>query len=335
MPHATKSLASLSRLALAPLVAALLADLAGAQRPARPRGPASGSFEIVSCSLGCTPVGPGLIGCGTTEIHENEEIRVTYSLPVDPTSLSPNSFRVIDVATGTAPPAILELDPDDPTTVVFRPLILFDSAGNPVFGLQPQRVYLLVLPGIQVDPVGPYVTSVDGHPSLSRLQCTLLTSLGVADASPGRPRGKIEVLTVLERDPQSGEPTLLARVPAAGATEVWRDSPIDFAFDDLMNPATLANPVTGTSSSLRVLFDPDGNVANASDQVLVPGRFTISLDTRRPRTQVRFQADGALPASGPGRGQGRIVVTVAAQVSDLAGNALLNPGTTVFTTEGL
>ena len=45
----------------------------------RPRAPVSrGSFEIVSCSLGCVPK-PSLIGCGTTDIHVNEVLRITFN----------------------------------------------------------------------------------------------------------------------------------------------------------------------------------------------------------------------------------------------------------------
>jgi hypothetical protein len=68
-----------------------------------------------------------------------------------------------------------------------------------------------------------------------------------------------------------------------------------------MNPATLANPVTGHSDFIHVFFDPDGNVQDRSDQVLVPGSFTLTLDrmgTPRPRcSRPRAACRGRNPAS--------------------------------------
>jgi hypothetical protein len=309
----------------------------GLQRSTRPPGPnppplRSGVFEIVSCSLGCA-AGTNVITCGTVDIHVNEVLRITFNQPVALTSVNNNSFRMIEVQTGRTPPAVFALDPADPNTLVYRPQMAFDSGGNPLFGLLEDRVYLLVVPGVEQDPLGPFVTSLSGAPNQRRMQCTLVTSLGVTDSVPGRPRAKIYVQAVLERDPVSGEPIRTAPVPAEGATDVLRASPIEIVFDDVMNPATIANPVTGRSDFIRVRFDPDGNVQNASDQVPVPGLFTLTIDQARSVTRAVFRAEGGLPAAGPQRNPGRVVVDLSPQIQDLGGNALVNPGRTVFTTE--
>lgn len=321
---------------LSVLATLLVSDAPAGQRSAlAPRAqppPARGTFEIVSCSLGCVP-GTSGITCGTTEIHANEELRVTFNQPVALTSLSNASFQMIEVGTGRTPPATLTLDPQDASTLVYRPQMTFDSAGNPLFGLMDGRVYFLKLPGTDLDPLGPYVTSLGGLPNRTRLQCTLVASLGVVDVVPGRPVVKLTVQVVLERDPVTGEPTRVATVPAEGATEVYRQGPLDMLFADVMNPASIANPVTGQSSFIHVRFDPDGNVQNVSDQVPVPGLFTLTIDTLRSSTRVVFRATGGLPASGPQRQPGRIVVELSPQISDLGGNTLANPGRTTFTTE--
>jgi len=303
-------------------------------RPPRVNPPLrSGVFEIVSCSLGCA-VGPlGIISCGTTDIHVNEVLRITFNQPVDPTSVTKNSFRVIEAITGRASPAVFTLDPANPNTVVYRPQLIFDSIGNPVFGLLEDRLYFLLVPGVEQDPLGPHVTSLSGEPNQRRMQCTLVTSLGVTDTMPGRPRAKLFVQAVLERDPVSGEPIRTATVPAEGATDVLRASPIEIVFDDVMNPATIVNPVTGRSDFVRVRFDPDGNVQNASDQVPVAGLFTLTIDQLRSKTRAVFRAEGGLPASGPQRNPGRVVVELSPQIQDLGANTLVNPGWTVFTTE--
>ncbi|HEX6882600.1 MAG TPA: Ig-like domain-containing protein [Planctomycetota bacterium] len=293
---------------------------------ASPRGP---SFEIVSCSLGCVPGTSGLV-CRQSEIHVNEELRFTFNLPLDPASISNNSFRVLDTA-GRTPAASLSLAPGDPATLVYRPQLTFDSAGNPIFGLVAGQVYLLHIPGTEQGP-GPYLTSLDGTPNRTRLLCALVASRGVADVVPGRPFAKVYVQAVVERDAQ-GNPVRIERVPAAGATDVLRSSPIEIVFGDLMNPATLANPVTGTSTFVRVFFDPDGDVTRPADQVPVAGSFALSLDQNRASTHLLFSASGGLPPSGTQRRPGRVVLFLSPQIQDLAGQTLSNPGTTSFTTE--
>lgn len=327
---------NLGHLALVALV--VLASPAPAQRAQagpRLRGPSprsSGTFELVSCSLGCVPGSSGF-ACRTSEIHQNDALRFTFNQPVALASVDAGSFQVFDLATGRTPPGSLHLDPLDPNTLVYRPQMSFDSAGNPLFGLQEKHVYLLRLPGLEQDPLGPFVTSVDLVPNRIRLQCQVIASLGVSDAVPGRPTAKITVQAVVERDPVSGEPIRFATVPAEGAGDVSRDGPIDIVFADLMNPATIANPVTGQSSFIRVFFDPDGDVTNVSDQVPVPGSLALSLDQERLTTRARFQADGRLPAAGLQRNPARIVVLLSPQIEDLGANRLANPGRTSFFTE--
>lgn len=314
---------------------ALLSVAAEAQRRAPPRPsvvPRGQPFELVACSLGCIPTPDGY-ACTQLEIHVNEEVRLTFNRPVAVASVSVNTFRLVDGVTGQHPPGNFRIDPAHPSTLVYRPQMTFDSAGNPIFGLIDGRTYLLHVPGFEQDPFGPYLTDLDGNPNRTRLQCALVASAGVADVVPGRPFAKLSVRAVLERDPVTGDPVRIGTVPAQGATDVLRASPIELVCGDLMNPATLANPVTGRSSTLRVFFDPDGDVTGAGDWVSVPGTFFIALVPQPPATRVLFQADGGLPASGTQRPPGRVVFVIAPQVQDLAGNALLNPGVTSFTTE--
>src|SRR5262245_48423795 len=310
------------RVALSFLALLALVPSSTGQRSARPAPrPVRGTFEIVSCSLGCVS-GGSMISCGITDIHVNEEVRITFNRPVDPASVSNNTFQVLDL-NGITPPASFRLDPADPSTLIWRPQMTFDSAGNPIFGLVAGRTYLLRLPGVSVS-AGPYLTSVDGLPNQTHMQCVLVASLGVADVVPGRPVAKLFVQAVIARDPLSQVPVEVATVPAEGATDVLRTSPIRIVFADLMNPATVANPVTGTSSFLRVFFDPDGNLQDVSDQVLVPGSFALTLDQNQNVTTAVFQAQGGLPASGSA--PGRMVVDLSPLIEDLAGNRLANAG---------
>lgn len=311
---------------------------AQAQRGQRPRRVSSAPrevtlpFEVVSCSLGCAAGSAG-IACAGTEIHLNEELRFTFREPVDPGSLNALSFRVVDVGTGRTPPGVLGLDPRDPSTLVYRPLLAFDSAGNPVAGLEADHAYQLRLPGVAQGDSGPFVTSLGGEPNHTRVACTVVASLDWQDAVPGPPIAKVRVPVVRERDPLTGQVTRVAWVEAEGAVEVFRGGPIEIGFTDWMNPASILNPVTGLSSALRLRFDPDGDLADVSDQTDVPGHYTITLDPLRKQTLVRFVPDGPLPAAGLQRPPGRIVLDLAPTIRDLGDNDLANPGTRSFTTE--
>jgi hypothetical protein len=105
-------------------------------------------------------------------------------------------------------------------------------------------------------------------------------------------------------------------------------------FDDIMNPATLANPVTGTSDFISIRVDPDGNTTTPADQVPLRGRYTVVLDQDALTTTVVFRPDNGLPSAGTDpRIKRRVVVTLPTGIRDLGGNQLVNAGQFVFTPE--
>jgi hypothetical protein len=327
------------RPSLRPTTLALLLFVLGpstaGQRSSAPRdrqGPSvHGDFQVIDCSLGLAP-GPNGLTCIRTDIAVNRDVRVTFNQPVDLRSVTNRSLQFLDLATGLSALYFVAIDPRDPRTLVIRPLVSFDSSGNPLFGLLAGRQYLFRIRGREQDPLRDYVTSVDGTPNRTRLECALLVSGGVVDVVPGRPRVKVYVEAVLERDPETGEPVRTGRVPAEDAVDVMRSTAVELVFDDVMNPSTLANPVTGTSTFLRVHFDPDGDVTNPSDQVPVAGSFNVTLNQTASTSHVVFAPFERLPVSGPSRRPARVVLLVSSLVSDLGGNTLSNPGQWSFTT---
>ena len=95
------------------------------------------------------------------------------------------------------------------------------------------------------------MTSAGGTPNQQRMLCTVDASLGILDVKPGAPNVVVTVDKVTAYDPITGLPSAFAfGIPAQGEVDVHRFSPIVFTFDDLMNPATLVNPVTGLSNSI-------------------------------------------------------------------------------------
>ena len=84
---------------------------------------------------------------------------------------------------------------------------------------------------VEKDPVADM--PVAGEPNRTRLQCTLVSSLGVRDYVPGNPTVNVTVDVVTGYDPMTGEPSSFdLDVPADGATDVWLASDIRFRVDD-------------------------------------------------------------------------------------------------------
>ncbi len=299
-----------------------------------PNGGAS-DFAVIGCSLGCSNGLSGTqVSCGTLNIFVNQEISVLFSRAVKLSSVTKSTFQVTEVSTGKAPAGSFEIDPSTPGRVIFRPALTFDSSGSPVFGLELGQSYTIRIPGVTVDPP-PYIESADGKPNAVRLLCTVAASEGVNDPVPGAPQVDVLVDVVTATDP-NGNPTEIAfQQPAAGAVDVFRDSPIRFVFNDVMNPATLVNPITQTSDFLEVAVDPDGNVNDASDQLAIFGSYTIAVDQSALKTTVVFTPSAGFPSAGSQANKRKIVVRVPATVVDLGGNPVQNAGQFTFTPEVL
>lgn len=296
-------------------------------------GGGGGSMAITACSLGCNNSGGTQISCGVTDVYMNQELQIRFTQPIDALSVSNNSFQMTELSTGKTPAGSFLIAPLDPTLLIYRPQLTFDSSGAPIFGLEDGKTYFLKVPGTALDPLGPYIKSTVGTPNSSRLQCTIVASRGVFDSKPGRPRVTMTVDKVVGYDPQGNPTDFELDVPATEQTDVYRASPVRMVFDDVMNPATLANPVTGFSSTIEAFVDADGDVSNPSDRVPLQGVFTLTVDQNALRTTVIFTPSGGFPSAGVLPDTRRIVMQLSAQITDLGGNTLINPGTTNFTTE--
>jgi hypothetical protein len=296
-------------------------------------------MEIVSCSLGCAAAtNISQISCGVTDIYVNQELRITFTAPVELATVDNNTFQVVEQGTGKTPPGSFSLDPQDPRILIYRPQLTFDSSGNPIFGLTDGSTYLFKLPGKELDTLGPYIQSTKEVANLTRMQCVLVASLGVFDAKPGEPMATVtvDVADITSYDADDFPTIIFEDQPAQNAEDVFRDTNIKIFFDDVMNPATLANPVTGDSDFITVRVDPDGDVTDSSDQVEIPGVFTLSIDQSALTTTLIFNPDASLPSAGSDpNAPRRVLLRLPTTITDLGGNALQNAGTVLFTPEAL
>jgi len=329
-PHLLTSLALL----LAPLFG-LTACGSGGGSGGSPSTGGGSAMAIVTCSLGCSGGAGGTqVSCGISNIAVNQEIIVEFTQPVDLSSVTKNTFQVVNLVTGKTPAGTFLLDPANAKRLIFRPQLTFDSNGNPVFGLTQGEAYQIRIPGTNQDPTGPYIKSQGGANNTSRLQCPVTASQGINDLAPGAPTVSVTVDVVTGYDPITGEPNSFDfNVPADGAVDVWRDTQVRLFFDDIMNPATVVNPVTGLSNTIRILVDPDGNTNDTADQSELFGTFQISLDQAALSTTVIFTPATGLPSKGTGLLPRQIVVELPNQILDLGGNTLSNTGDQEFIPE--
>lgn len=296
----------------------------------------AGALQIVSCSLSCGGgAGASQISCGLNQVALNETIVVDFNQPINLSTVNKNTFQVVDIATGKTPPGSFSLSPANPKRLIFRPAVTFDASGSPVFGFEQQHSYQILIRGTAQDTGGAFITSTGGKQNLSRLFCTV-TASGIQDPVPGQATAVMDVDVVTATDPVTGDVTATETQSLALGTpvqNVWSQGQLRLSFQDIMNPATLVNPVTGTSPTIKIAIDPDGNTLDAGDQVPIFGNYTINLDQTNLSTTVLFTPSGGWPSSGSAVLKRKVVVTLPPTILDLGGNPISNPGKYQFVPE--
>ena len=300
-------------------------------------GSIGNAMYILTCSLGC-PSGAGgqEVHCTPISIAPNQEFVVTFTQPVDPGSVTSETFNIIDTFSGATPLGTRLVDPIDPRRVIFRPANTFDSQGNPTFGFSSGASYSIVIRGTTQDPTGPYIRSTSGKQNSSRMSCQMATSNTPVDYVPGAPTVTVQVdlANTATQDPND----FIADQPADGAVDVWRNSTIRLIFDDIMNPVTLANQATHQSTFTTIKVDVDGDPNTTNDQVALTGIYVVTIDLANLRTIMTFTSGAGMPSSGdlnlnPLHLPRFVLVTFPAAIQDLAGNALANAGSISFVPE--
>lgn len=290
-----------------------------------------GSLSLLSCSLGCSFSASGPANCAISDVFVNQVIWVEFTSPVDISSVTGTTFQVFNSITGQTPPGLYSIDPNNDRRVFFQPTLTFDSTGSPSFGFDQGESYEVRIPGRNTTPSGPVILSLSGQENQSELDCFVFADQGVSDIVTGPP----EVTITIEELDDNGI-TVIGSQDAANATEVALNSRLRFQFNDVMNPSSLVNPALGTSDTISIAIDPDGDIANPEDQLDLPGNFQISVDIVGQVTEVLYTPEGGFPSAGGDLGNPRrVVVNLPQAIIDLGGNSLANSGERVFTTIAL
>ncbi len=303
-------------------------------------GSAGGEMYIVSCSLGC---GNGstssTIGCSLVNISQNAEVVIQFSEPVALSSVTSNTFRLINLNNGTVPSGVFTLDPADARRLIFRPSLDFVGPGNPEWGFDPGQTYQFLILGAGVDDgATAYIRSTSGKNNSTRMDCTVQTTEPLVDPVPGSPSVTAYVTSTLTPDgdvifdPQTNLP--VGGIPLDGASQVPTRCRIVLIFDDIMNKATVANQLNGQSNTMTVLIDPDGDL-NTSDLVPWAGSWNVDVDfDNLLRTTAIFTpVGGEFPSGGDDPNNPRLIlVDITNQLLDVVGKSLDNPSTAIWST---
>lgn len=260
------------------------------------------------------------VSCQIQSTVQNTEISVLFSAPIDVNSVTSTTFRVVNVDNGTTPVGEYFLDPNDPRRVIFRPALTFDLNGTPSFGFLPDTPYQITIAGQLQSATGPYIRSTAGRPNQSRLDCTIVTTDEITDPVPGPPVVKIYADYVTAYT--AGVPTTINRVANAFGefdgfgtdgltdnlvngpnirTDVLRTGTVYMLFQDVMNPATLANPISMTAPFITIRTDEDGNLSTTIDRSdPVNGSYRVSVDTELLQTLLTFTPATSFLSAGGG-----------------------------------
>jgi len=291
-------------------------------------GNSGGQMFLESCSLGCGSGSTGIpVNCQTVNVAQNMVVSMVFSRPVNQNTLNSQTFLLQNSLSGTVPAVGFSVDPTNPRRVIARPEISFDDQNNPNYALAADTTYELIVRGASTGGNGPFIMSADGKSNQTNLSCTVFTDQGIKDPVPGPP---IQNTFVTVDDGMGG---MIPDVPADGAVEVALDSRITIVFDDIMNPATLSNPTTRTATFVTTKIDPDGNVADPSDQVEISGFYDTFVDFDNLRTVMTFESAAGLPSAGTDPSNPRkVVMRLPPGLEDLTGKPIANPGDVVFST---
>ncbi len=321
-----------------------LAGCSGSESGATANGTAP--MYVVSCSLGCGSAAGGTpVSCSLVNVAQNAEVSITFSQPVDLTTVTAASFRLVNLDDGTVPQGVFTTAPGNSRTLVFRPSLTFSGSGVPEFGFDPQQTYQLQILGTNQGNAGPFIRSVGGQANTTLMECTLRTTEPLIDPVPGNPVVTAYLTSTL--DPVTGLVTYdpVTYLPVGGTllsgqTDVPLESRIVLIFNDIMNKSTVADQLSGTSSNMTITREAAGGGAtfqagrwdvvvdfeNLLRTTAVYTPTTGTLDPESGLADTSFLSSGVDPMNPKNH---RLLVTNA--LTDVVGNPLANPGVLTFT----
>jgi hypothetical protein len=143
-------------------------------------------FCLVSCDLGCDSAGH----CALTQIAENQKLRFTFNIAVEPSTVNTTSFS-LRTASGQSPDGEIQVNG---ATITFVPTVRQTAAGT-TFGFSRNETYILTMAGGSTAAQG--IRSIIGDTLKSEISCQLQATLGIIDEDGQPPVGDMVAPTDL------------------------------------------------------------------------------------------------------------------------------------------
>lgn len=267
-------------------------------------GQGASAFKLVSCSLGGAPC-----GTATNVVQQTQSLSFTFNDSISPGSVTSETLQILEVdpggGGGAEPPGIRTVAGN---IVTFTPEVSFDSNGNVSYGFKPGRTYRITIP----ESPSTAIKSASGKANTTSITATIFVSNQLADINPGPPAASLTV------------PLSQTNAPLS--------TPVEVTFNDIMNVATLVNKLQGTSQTLSVFVDLDGDLQTTNDQIAQTGSWDVNFDSEKKQTTVRFTHPAPFPSPGPSGTRTIVVSLNAVVIKDLGGNPLGGPSVFSFRT---
>ena len=136
-------------------------------------------FCLASCNLGCSSV-----GCTVTQIAQNQQLELVFSLPIDPATVNGASVS-IKTSGGESPSGSLLVSGN---TLRFVPEVRV-TGGVTYFGFRANENYILALPGGEGEEQS--IRSTSGERLGASVLCNLSVSRGIIDPDGQAPTAKM------------------------------------------------------------------------------------------------------------------------------------------------
>jgi hypothetical protein len=246
-------------------------------------------------------------------IPQNMCLVFDFSANLNPASVSTQSIVVQELDTSVSPPAPGPLAAATfqvaGSRLIICPLITFTDT-NVSYGFNPSKTYQVLF---QVAPATTIVTSTDGKgiKAADRGPYVFRTSTTIFDQIPGAPKP-----TMLLLDHATGAVLSPAAAPFKPVPDV------QITFNEPVLPPTAVDPGgVGTSPSIHVELDGDGDPTTNNDRTTLPGFYSLN-ETDSNAVVTWHSALSEIPTDQP---VGLLyVITVDGTVQDLAGNSKIS-----------
>jgi hypothetical protein len=280
-------------------------------------GGSSDDLHVKSTIFGFDPFTGGFDASGQQGeaplIPVNMSVVFDFTTNLSPSSCSAASITVQEIDTSVNPPAPGPLAAVSFTVtgprMVISPLITFSNT-NVSYGFNPDKTYQVLF---QVPPATSVVTSTQGRTiqAADRGPYRFRTSSTVFDQVPGAP---VPTMRLLDHVTGADLPTT--------ATPFKPAPDVEITFDELVLPPTVVDSGgAGTSPSIHVQLDSDGDASTTNDRTTLPGTFQLTQGTNSA-TVLWVSALSEIPTDLP---NGVLyVVTVDGTVQDLSGNSKIS-----------